>query len=232
MDEDYFEKLTDSQKQLVLEDYRVAQKDGFISVMNFVCNKINNLIEKGVISDFVQVRARIKSFESSIHNDENKALDDIFGMEIITATEEEYTRIMRYLKQYMNECKKKDHDKKECGYKAKHRGWTIKEEYLKDLDRKFQSYQGNIPMIEFQFKTSEVFIRCNEVGLGHAEYKGETKKEIQEKYDKGEFNLYNIPIMWASKRINGKLTMELLNEKETLKKIYPFLDTDKERDSR
>lgn len=209
-----------------LEQYNMYVSDlrkGFIEVMNFVNNKINDLIDQGKISDFTEVRARIKAAKSAIKNDNEKTLDDIFGMEIITATEDEIEIISNNLRPYMKTTKYKNHDKKN-GYKAQHKYCYFKEDKLGHL--KNQTDIDHIPIIEFQFKTSEVYIRSNGGMADHTTYKGEDKTEIQRKFDNNEFSIYtNIPTMWTSK--GGKMT--ILSPEDTLKKIYPFLNTKKKR---
>ena len=199
-----------------------SQRNGFVSIMQFINDKINEMIDQGRISDMIEIRARIKAAQSAINNDDRKALDDIFGIEIITATENEISTLIQSLSQYMIKTKSKNYDKPN-GYKAKHKYWTMKEDktnYLKNYS--FASDHDHIPMIEFQFKTAEVAIKCNNGGSAdHTTYKGETTEEIQSKFDKGEFTLYNTPTMWVSR--DGR--MALLSKEETLKKIYPFLNT-------
>lgn len=206
-----------------------VRKNGFVAVMNFVSNKINELIARGKISDLIQIRARIKSAESAIKNDSGKALDDTFGMEIITATEDEITSILQALTPYMLKTKCKNHNKPN-GYKAKHKYWTFKKDKMSYLEGNI-NHEENIPMIEFQLKTSEVHIKCNFGGSAdHTTYKGETTGEIQEKYDNGKFNVFNTPTMWVSENDgNGINKMRLLSSEEALKKLYPFLNTNSKR---
>lgn len=215
--------INNKTKLMMYNEYVENQRKGFIDIMNFLNNRINDLIERGKISDFIEIRARIKSAESAIRNNDTKALDDIFGMEIITATEEEYNVIIRNLAPYMSTTKFKNHDK-ENGYKAKHKYWTFKKDKLGYLQEEFD-YDINIPMIEFQFKTSKVQISCNTGTANHEDYKGEKREDIQRKYDEGQFNIFNTPFMWVSKKNGCKREMILLSEEDTLKKIYPFLNT-------
>lgn len=215
--------IDDNYKLMLYNEYVEEQRKGFIAVMNFINDEINNLIDEGKISEFIQIRARIKAIASALMNDHTKALDDVFGMEIITATEEEYDTIIRHLIPYMDKTKAKNHDKPN-GYKAKHKYWTFKEDKMENLDGDF-NYEINIPMIEFQFKTSEVQVKANIGSANHEDYKGEKREDIQKKYDEGGFGIFNTPYMWVSD--NRK--MVLLSKEETLKKIYPFLNTKTKR---
>ena len=225
------EIINNNVRLMIYNEYVESQRKAFISIMNFINNRINDLIEQGRISDFTQLRARIKAAESALKNDEAKALDDIFGMEIITATEEEYDTIIKNLTPYMIKTKCKDHDKPN-GYKARHKYWTFKKEKIRHLKGNF-NFEENIPMIEFQFKTSEVQISCNTGPANHEDYKGERREDIQKKYDMGGFNVFNTPYMWITKFVQkGEKHFpdtKLLSEEETLKSIYPFLNTKPKR---
>lgn len=223
----YEERVNERMRLLLYDDYITEQRKGFVAVMDFINDRIQNLIDQGEISDFIEIRARIKSAESALKNDDTKALDDIFGMEIITATEEEYDKIIKKMTPYMIETKSKNHNKPN-GYKAKHRYWTFKKEKMQYLEEQL-NYETNIPMIEIQFKTAEVQISCNIGSANHETYKGQKREDIQEKYDKGEFNMFNTPFMWVSEKENHKIKMKLLEDEETLKKIYPFLNTKSKR---
>jgi len=214
-------------KYLLYNEYMLNQRKGFEAIITFISNRIQDLIDQGRVSDFTEIRARIKSAESALRNDRDKALDDVFGMEIITATEEEYNTIIRNLTPYMIKTKCKNHNK-DNGYKAKHKYWTFRRDKMDYLDGIFD-YESNIPMIEFQFKTAEVQIRCNTGSAKHEDYKGEKREDIQRKYDEGEFTVFNTPFMWVSEKQNGKIKMRLLSEEETLKKMYPFLNTKAKR---
>lgn len=230
-------ELTEEQKENVkkrnqMEDLYVynkfimQQEDEFVKIMNFVNDIINDLIENRKITAFTQVRARIKSQKSVLQNDPIKAVDDVFGMEIITATEQEYKKIVEALKVWMSVQKEKHHDK-ENGYKATHLAMTLKKEHINAVDIKECKYE-EIPMIEFQFKTIETMI-CASVGqAAHTTYKGDNLEEIQRKYDAGEYSngssgIFELPTMWASEK--GK--MRLLNTQEVLEAMYPYLKTKK-----
>lgn len=219
--------INNKAKLMAYNEYVESQRKCFISIMDFINMRILNLIDEGKISDFIETRARIKAPESAINNDNNKALDDIFGVEIITATEQEYDIIIKNLTPYMLKTKCKNHEKPN-GYKAKHKYWTFKKDKLSHLEGDF-SYDENVPMIEVQFKTSKVYISCNTGPANHEDYKGEKRESIQRKYDEGKFNLYNVPSMWVTRFIatEGKHCQEtrLLSDEETLKKVYPFLNT-------
>lgn len=220
------EKRNPMQELYEYNKYVMQQEEEFVKVMNFVNSIINDLIEDREISEFAEIRARIKSQKSVLANDPVKAVDDVFGMEIITPTEQEYKRVIEELKEWMTVQKEKHHNKKN-GYKATHLAMTFKKEHIKVLGIEEDKYE-EIPMIEFQFKTIETMIRSSRGEAIHSKYKGESLEEIQRKYDAGEYRegsngVFELPSMWKSHR--GK--MILLDTEETLQTMHPFLKTKK-----
>lgn len=121
------------QSLLDYNEYTVQQKPSFVKVMKFVNDLINNLKDNGELSEYTELRARIKAPKSALKNDAEKALDDSFGMEVITATEAEMDRVMRECRKWMTTQKEKNHDKPN-GYKAKHRIMTFKKDKLNTID--------------------------------------------------------------------------------------------------
>ena len=211
------EELNETVKLSEYNRYVFDQRPAFESLINFINNLTKKLNEDGEISDLYEIRARIKAPKSAIYNDEQKALDDVFGMEIITATEEESKKVIDCILKYMNVIREKNHNKKN-GYKAYHKLLGLKSDILGDLDKNY--IIDYVPLIEVQFKTVEVAVKCSGGTADHTVYKGHSKEDIQRQYDNGEFSIYtNIPTMWVSR--NGEL--KLLSPDETLKKMYPFL---------
>jgi len=218
------EKRNSMQELYDYNKYVMQQEEEFVKVMNFVNEIINDLIEDREITEFAEIRARIKSQKSVLANDPVKAVDDVFGMEIITPTEQEYKRIIEELKEWMTVQKEKQHNKKN-GYKATHLAMTFKKEHLNAVGIEEDKYE-EIPMIEFQFKTIETMIRSSRGDAIHSKYKGESLEEIQRRYDAGEYSegsngVFELPSMWKSFR--GK--MRLLDTEETLQTMHPFLKT-------
>ena len=213
-------ELTDEQKRKVYDSFVHEQESYFLKIMHYIYDMIiKEMLEEGKICEYGEFRARIKSKKSVLENDEKKPVDDVFGMEIITATEEEYNRIMEEIYEIMenmpeNLKKPKDFDK-ENGYKAKHRYLVLQAKMLKTLGIPEEMYEY-VPVIEIQFKTFNALIRNSAV---HWKYKHENPEEIQERYDKFGFDPNELPIMWVSE--HGKLIR--LSEEETLRKMYPFL---------
>lgn len=199
--------------------YVMQQQKQFEKIMFFINDLINELKDYGEISEYTEVRARIKAPKSALNNDSIKTLDDTFGMEVITVTEHETEIVMKKIQKLMSVQKAKDHDKSN-GYKAKHRIMTFRKEELGRLGMEEEMYDV-VPMIEFQFKTFETLMRCLKGAAEHTIYKGEQKDKVQEKYDNNKFDVFEVPTMWVSK--NGE--MRMLTLEETLKKMYPFLRT-------
>lgn len=202
----------------------MQQEEEFVKVMNFVNDIVNELIEEREITAFTQVRARIKSQKSVLQNDSIKAVDDVFGMEIITATEQEYEKIIEELKEWMTVQKEKKHNKPN-GYKATHLAMTLKKAHIDAVGVLEDKYE-EIPMIEYQFKTIETMIKASKGEAAHTAYKGENLEEVQQRYDAGEYTaggsgIFELPTMWKSER--GK--MRILDTEEILETMYPYLKT-------
>lgn len=205
----------------------MQQEDEFVRIMEFINEQINRMIESREITNYTQLRARIKSEKSAIHNDSIKTVDDVFGMEIITATEQEYKKVIEEIKKYMNVSpyKKINNIDKPNGYKATHLTMILKKEALKDVGIPEEDFE-EVPLIEFQFKTLEVMIKASIGEAAHTRYKRENLEEVQRKYDAGEYDdeksgFYELPTMWKSE--NGK--MRLLDTEEVLEAMYPYLKT-------
>ena len=219
--------INDSAYLELYDDYVVHQKEPFKAIMYYFNDMLTEFKEEGKISDFTEFRARIKSPQSALFNDSKKALDDVFAMEFIGATEKEVDFILSAISKKTITTRKKDHNKPN-GYKAKHRVFSINDETMKEIAEKFGIEDTTFfPIIECQFKTIAVAIEANTGTAAHIDYKNIDPKAIQRKYDKGEFKLgYDIPQMWVSKDNE----MVKLSSDETLKKLYPFLNISKKKD--
>lgn len=213
------EQIVDTYKKMQLYgEYVSIQRSGFEKIMNLINDWINELKENGNISEYIEIRARIKAIESAIYNDEKKALDDVFGMEVIAATEDELQIIIDKILENFEVIRQKNHDK-DNGYKAQHKLIMLKQDECIELGIS-EEEMHNMPLLEIQFKTLEVAIRSSVGSADHSSYKGETKEGVQSKYDANGFKKsINVPTMWISK--DGKM-IEISLE-ETLKKMYPFL---------
>lgn len=219
------EQAKEIQDLMAYYNFVSDQRESFIVIMLHINRIINTLKENGDISEYVELRARIKAPQSALKNDKYKALDDVFGIEVITATEDEIETIKQKVEECMNvnqeKCNKWD---KPNGYKAEHRMLTLKKEKTALLGLENEEYE-NIPEIEFQFKTLEVAINAANGKSAHVIYKNVNQEEIQKKYDNKEFKQQDLPSMWISEK--GR--MRALNQEEILKKMYPFLKIKKEK---
>lgn len=218
--------VNDSKGLELYNDFVSQQKEPFKAIMHYFNDLLTELKQSGKISDFVEFRARIKAPISALHNDPRKALDDVFAMEFIGATQQEVNFLLSTISQKSITKRKKSHDKPN-GYKAEHRLFCLNEETAEEVANKFNVDKDYFPAFECQFKTIEVAIKANTGTAAHINYKGLDPKVIQKKYDKNEFVLgYNIPQMWVSRDAH----MVKLSSDETLRKLYPFLDMSKSKE--
>lgn len=101
------------------EKYKSEQKVPFELFIKYINEILVVLKEYRIVSDFTKFFARIKALDSALKNDESKALNDVFGIEIDCATEGEVAFIGSYLKSLLNITKEVVHNKTN-GYKAHH----------------------------------------------------------------------------------------------------------------
>lgn len=218
--------VNNSEKLELYQDYVSQQKDAFKAIMHYFNDMLNELKEKGKISDMFEFRARIKSPESALANDSIKALNDIFGMEFLGATEKEVEFALKEFNKKAHNTRAPKRHNKANGYVAEHRSFELNKDVSEEIAKKFNVNANYFPLFECQFKTISVAIEAHKGTAAHSDYKGDKPKEIQKMYDNGRFMIgYNIPQMWVSK--NNQMVK--LSSDETLKKIYPFLDMSKKK---
>ena len=112
----------DTERADIYQKYVNMQKDHFLAFINYVNNILAVLKYSGsIVSGYTRFSARIKSTESALNNDkkEGKALNDVFGLEIDFATEEEKAFVLELLRDSLTETKSKVHNK-DNGYVASH----------------------------------------------------------------------------------------------------------------
>lgn len=115
----YFEP-NDQQKAKLYETYKNQQEGQFELYINYINEVLCILKDYRIVSDFTKFNARIKAPESAIANDdEEKALDDVFGMEVDFATPGEKFFVSELIKGTLNTIQEKIH-KKDNGYEAYH----------------------------------------------------------------------------------------------------------------
>lgn len=223
-------KITDSQRDAINSvsekannermylEFVQTQEMGFRQVIEFINSTIFLLKEQYFISPNTTITARIKDLKSAMENyQKNKMLDDVFGIEIIGVSEEELNWIKTTIEKTMISNKSKNFDKVN-GYKAQH------ESYYPDLQsetaRRWKLCSDNVPMVELQFKTQDV--ATNE-SASHHSYKQRDQEAISKMLRTKVLELgIDLPRMWIS---TDGFIRELSYE-ETIKKVYPFVDTE------
>lgn len=231
-------------------------KENFLKLINYINRKIESLKNEGELSEFVEIRARVKGLASAIRNhnkerstfennitkklkdteeelEKGKTLDDIFGIEIVGATEEEINYLREVLENFLSKTRPTKKHNKENGYKAEHDSYYLKNEITGE------DYQiiepDKTPIIECQYKLIATIRNC-QYGekASHLTYKGEKTEDIQQMYDEGEFIIgYNLPTMYKSDYDkNGNPIMRKLSVEETLREEYPFLNMSQKNKAR
>ena len=221
------DKLSELEARRVYEEFVESQKEQFLLFINYLNKYINELREEGIISQFLEFRARIKTSNSALNNYEKKALDDIFGMEFICATDTEIEIVKSKIKKLVYIHKEKQHNK-ENGYKATHHSCSIIDELVEKLNNiaeskgKPRKMNVEFPVIEIQYKTIEVEYQATYGTASHEKYKNTQLPELQKLYDTGLLKVgKHIPRMWISDSNNNE--MRELRMEEVLKKMYPSL---------
>lgn len=225
------EKLTEEQAREIYKRYVAEQQEQFIAFINYLNQYLNKLKEQNEVLKNVQLRARIKATKSALKNYEIKALNDVFGIEFVCENEEGLKMLQNEMSRILNVTRIKVHNKKN-GYKAVHYSYTMKQELVNKLNILLE--QKGIkpvgwdlfPLIEIQYKTSNVFGEANLGKANYQKYKHVKKaqlKRIKQLYESGELAVGElIPYMWMSNSIDGK--MKKLSTEEILRKMYPTLD--------
>lgn len=232
-------RLTKIEEKQTYKKFVSEQQEQFEQFINYLNQYINELREQGVISPFLKFYARIKATKSALKNYEKKALDDIFGIEFICATDEEIQRLQKEMESILETYKVKMHNK-ENGYKAIHHLCYIKEETRDVLNKSEQEKKkeetGEIkdkkyPLMEVQYKTVEVYYKAVFGSASHEKYKDTKIPLLQELYDSKKIEIgEDIPDMWVSE--TDADNMRKLSAEEILRKMYPSLKLEKETEKK
>lgn len=195
-----------------------SQEQGFIRFINYINSVVNILKQKAKVSQFIEIRARIKDINSAIANyEKNKLLDDVFGVEIICANEHEINIIKEELEKNFKSTRSKSHNKPN-GYKAEHECYSVKEDSKSDGITDWKLNKFDVPAVECQFKTIEVELNPE---ASHHDYKKVNMEEIQNKLMSKTLKIgKEIPRMWVSRENE----MKELTYKEIIQRIYPLVD--------
>lgn len=137
----------DIEKEEILRHFIASQKKQFEAYMRFINSELCVLKQFAIVSEYTRFMARIKSIESSIKNDGVKTLNDIFGIEIDSATPGETAFLSVLLTNSMQKTKEAVHNKKN-GYVAYHAsGYPVTSNLYEKLEK----------MIETQFDKNMLF---------------------------------------------------------------------------
>ena len=213
------QQLREIRKEETYEHFIKQQEKGFELVMNYIAGIVYQLQEKGEVTPFMEIRARIKAVEAALDNakpENMKLLDDIFGIELICANEQEIKVIKKEIEKVMRSTRNKDHNKKN-GYKAIHRIYSVRPELAKNEEYK-KFLEETVPAVECQYKTVEV--KTNPQAR-HYDYKNVNQPETQKTLEESVLvEGKELPKMWINKE--GK--MYQLPYKEVVRRVYPFVD--------
>ena len=230
------EKLNERKIRRKYEKFVLDREEQFIAFINYLNRYINKLRKDEVISSDLVIRARIKATNSALRNYGKKAVDDIFGIEIICKNEETILETRKYINLILLTNKEKKH-KKENGYEATHCSCSINQKLIDELNTIFEKNGKNrkepesFPKIEVQYKTTEVDFNANFGLASHEKYKKIEVNRIQQLYDNNCLTLGEyIPYMWISNPTGDD--MKELSKEEILRKMYPSLKLKEENENK
>lgn len=206
------------EKEKIYRKFVSAQEQGFMRVINYIYSVVDLLKQKAKISPFMEIRARIKDTNSALNNHfKEKILDDVFGIEIICANEDELKIIKEELERVFKSTRSKKHDKAN-GYKAEHESYSVKRENNSEAITKWRLSEHDVPVVECQFKTIAVELNPE---ASHHDYKKVDRVQVQRELENKTLVIgKDIPKMWVS-RESGMIE---LSYKEIIQRIYPFVD--------
>ena len=91
----------------------------FIKIVEAIVDSIQVARRNEILGEKTSIKSRIKDYSSSLRNTEKKSLDDFFGMEFVTATQQEKEFLMLFFHLAFDIIKDKKMDKSN-GYNAYH----------------------------------------------------------------------------------------------------------------
>lgn len=209
----------------------------FNQVKEYLTSVLEQLLEEGKISSKVVLVSRVKSPESVLQNWRiGKDLNDIFGITLLTTTQQEMDEIRAKLRsdnKFNISSKKKMNEKR--GYDAIHFLFDVRDENKKTKVechmQTHEAYKNVYPHIFYKVRRK----------MGRDLTK-EEEKEIEEKvqkmYEEGTLSGFQlskgrksrIPQMWiTSFNQKGKMEEQELDEEIILTIMYPFLDISKKK---
>ena len=209
----------------------------FQTVKKYLSETLETLLQQGKIGTGVTLLSRIKSPASVVQNWKiGKDLHDIFGITLLTTTQEEMDEIratLRKGKKFNISSKKQMNEKR--GYEAIHFLFHVGEQEHKTLvECHMQTHEKYINVYPHIFYKARTRLHRD---LTHDEEK-QIEQKIQEMYESGELPGYQlsggrksrVPQMWlTSFNQNGKMLEQELEEAMILKIMYPSLDISKKK---
>ncbi len=224
--------------------YIDMQKEMFFKNLIFLDTIMEGLKISGTISEKSEIKARIKSYNSVKNKEQKKqkelreqekreeidetvenkkinlAVLDVFAVQILTETEEEYVAFLESIQPYYDVTEAKNYNKSN-GYRALHRKGILKTDGSVSLENNFwkKPESHEIPFLELHAHTKEVYRKGKNGTASHYKYKGENKIKVFEKYNNEQFDNKDLPEMF---RVKDAKIIKLTKE-EILKELYPFL---------
>ncbi len=180
-----------------------------------------------MISPFLKFYARVKSTNSALENHDKKALDDVFGIEFICATDREIQILQEEIDKLLKVRRIKSHNK-DNGYRAVHHSCIINEDTRDAINNMSMRQYGvkedkeSFPVVEIQYKTIEVYYEAVYGKASHEKYKDAELSKIQALYDAGKLEVgEDIPDTWIFNPEGDRV--KKMSTEEVLKKMYPSL---------
>ncbi|MGN1311303.1 MAG: hypothetical protein ACI4VP_06460 [Clostridia bacterium] len=114
---------------------------GFIKFMEAI-NSAITVLEENLVMSNVEFKARIKDAIGTVRNSDKKALDDIFGFELITPNETDKEILMLLIHKIYDEkiCRRENNHNKSNGYHAHHRVGVLKNQFTGYEFENIESY--------------------------------------------------------------------------------------------
>lgn len=230
-------------KERLLQAYEIYNSlaEGKISDFNqvkeYLVQVLEQLLEEGKISSKVVLASRIKAPESVVQNWKiGKDLYDIFGITLLTTTQEEMDQIRYKLRddnKFNISAKKKMNEKR--GYEAIHFLFDVGEDKKKTKVechmQTHEAYKNVYPHILYKVR------RKIDRDLTEQEEK-QIEEKVQQMYEEGilagkllsKGRKSRIPQMWVTSfNQKGQMEEQELDEDMILTIMYPFLDISKKK---
>lgn len=212
-----------------------GKMEDFEKVKVYIVNVLEQLLKEGKIGKGVVLASRIKAPASVVQNwKQGRDLNDIFGITLLTTTQEEMDQIrsrLRKEKKFNISSRKKMNEKR--GYEAIHFLFDVGDQKSKTKVechmQTHEAYKNVYPHILYKIRRKL-----------HRDLTEEEEKQIQEKvqkmYEDGILGGHQLsknrksrlPQMWVTSfNQKGKMEEQELDEDMILTIMYPFLDISK-----